>query len=681
MPFAILIGINSLNPDKQRSPLKGCVHDVQEISKKLKASLASVRIQAFTASTTEVLDSIRPAEDPEFWPTYENIVSCIEQVCSEAQSGDSIYIHYSGHGTAIPPQSIYSNWATGDLALVLLHGSDAPGIRYLHGIELAYLLRDMVKKGLMVTLVLDCCVSGCAMRNEDSVRYLSYEPEIDAAFLPNIKRGLNPDETTRLGGYREASMLPNWLADPDGYAILTACGPTEQAYEVKFDEGPNHGALSYFLLTTFDILGGIGGRMREIYHHIRVRVRESRWHRRDTQNPMLYGNKNLLFLGCVVPSACSGDIAIIKKMDDTLQLQAGEAHGICNGDRFDLRPVGGADVWKQRSVTARAAKVSGLTSVLELEAVPNGVETGWLARALTRQSLRQILIGLEVGDSNQEAWQIAIKARESLVVHEKDSMKPGNLYSFVVALNDDSDYEIRDESNKVIIQSSSKLYDPMRTTTHLLDKIYHLALFKLVQNLSNKSLEDEACRFRNSFSVQLARCVGKDWTFFDPGCLLSSNFKATCSHPECAIEVRHGQKITLVVRNKGEMGDATLCLYLYDMGSRWQIQDALCGNHEIIPPSGANKSDENFPNGTGGKWRKNLHMKVPNELIKEGQDHCEDTIKIFLTVQPTSFTLLELPNLGDPMKQHEAPLTIGQRDGRFSDDWAALNFRVRTLLK
>lgn len=159
--------------------------------------------------------------------------------------------------------------------------------------------------------------------------------------------------------------------------------------------------------------------MQEIYHHIRVRVRENRRHRRDIQNPILCGNKDLLFFGCPIPSTYASDIAI-KKMDDSLQLQAGEAHGICIGDRFGLRPIGKAHSLNQRSVIARAAKVSGLTSVLELEEVSDSVETGWLARVLTRRSLRQFLIRLDVGDLYQEAWQMAIEARESLVVHEMD---------------------------------------------------------------------------------------------------------------------------------------------------------------------------------------------------------------------------------------------------------------------
>lgn len=225
------------------------------------------------------------------------------------------------------------------------------------------------------------------------------------------------------------------------------------------------------------------------------------------------------------------------------------------------------------------------------------------------------------------------------------------------------------------------MYDPARTVTYLLDRIYHLALFRLVRDLSNESVQYKACRFRNSFRVQLVRGVGKDGKFFDPGCLLSSNLNVTCSHRECAIEVRHGQTVILMVRNKAEMRDAAHCLYLYDMGPRWQIQDALRGNHESIPPSGANKSDEHFPDGTKGEWRKKLRMKVLDDLIKEGQQECEDVIKIFLTVQPTSFPLLELARLGEPMKKHEAPSTSGPRDGRLSDDWAALNFRVRTILQ
>ena len=75
--------------------------------------------------------------------------SGVEKITPLAKPGDFVYIHYSGNGTRMKLSSEYSNKATGDLALDLLEGTNGNHIHYLRGLELAYLLKSMVTKGLM----------------------------------------------------------------------------------------------------------------------------------------------------------------------------------------------------------------------------------------------------------------------------------------------------------------------------------------------------------------------------------------------------------------------------------------------------------------------------------------------------------------------------------------------------
>ena len=39
------------------------------------------------------------SEEPEAWPTLENVKSSLSKVFDKAKSGDVVYIHYSGRGT------------------------------------------------------------------------------------------------------------------------------------------------------------------------------------------------------------------------------------------------------------------------------------------------------------------------------------------------------------------------------------------------------------------------------------------------------------------------------------------------------------------------------------------------------------------------------------------------------
>ena len=47
-------------------------------------------------------DRPEPPEPPEQWPTYENIVGALRQLLEKSQSGEHVYVHYSGHGGRVP---------------------------------------------------------------------------------------------------------------------------------------------------------------------------------------------------------------------------------------------------------------------------------------------------------------------------------------------------------------------------------------------------------------------------------------------------------------------------------------------------------------------------------------------------------------------------------------------------
>lgn len=141
-------------------------------------------------------------------------------------------------------------------------------------------------------------------------------------------------------------MRSNWLIRPDGYTILTACGFTEKAKEIEkaneIDNGKKerHEALSYFLLRSLKKLGGVRETQQLVYYNLRARFRETREQRKNEENPILYENNTLSFFGPVRPGTCSASVSIIRKPNGngSLQLKAGQAHGICDGDHFTVYP-------------------------------------------------------------------------------------------------------------------------------------------------------------------------------------------------------------------------------------------------------------------------------------------------------------------------------------------------------
>jgi len=399
---------------------------------------------------------------------------------------------------------------------------------------------------------------------------------------------------------------------------------------------------------------------------------------------MLYGNKSLGFFEDMNSALDAVPIPIIKK-DGSLQLEAGLAHGVCDGDHFVLRSIGPAeqDPGSERDqVILEVTHARALTSDLKLlhtRQVPN--VSGFTATALTHLSLRRFPVRLELRLPCQNVWAIALQERRSLDVKCTDNVKPGTPFSFYVAIIAKDSYEIRDESNQRIPDLPASPYDLEENADYVLDIVEHLARFKLMESLVNSSLKDSTNPFKKSFSVQI---VTADRKIFHPGCLRLGPFSPGCSHSECLVEVEDGNMVKLVVENKEKElkeGGRPLHVHLYGMNSCWEIENLLCADHEVIPPAFSNENKEDFKEGTDGKWEKKIKMTVPQELRDKGQHQCDDIFKVFLTFQSTSFMLLELPELGKLVERRGISRGNGQHPGLLSEDWVVLNFRIRTHIK
>ncbi|KAF2626794.1 hypothetical protein BU25DRAFT_342630 [Macroventuria anomochaeta] len=532
--YAVLIGIDAY----PESPLRGCVTDVTEMKKHLVRKFPAVHMRAFTASPSEVSTPSGLVENPEFWPTYHNVVSSLHWVTSAAKPGDLVYIHFSGHGINVHPRS---DPHVSDLALVLLEVRDSVAIRYLRGFELAWLLKNMVEKDLMVTLVLDCCESGSVMRSDSAVRSIKYNPKVDATYPLQADRMLHHNTESDSSTHRAASMRPNWLLNPNGYTILTACGPTEQAKEIELKHnGKRHGALSYFLINAFAKPEGVEVKSRHMYYHLCARFRETRDVRQNEQNPMFYGNRDLGFFGDTASVTDRMAVPVLRTADRGLQLEAGQAHGICSGDRFALHPLGQVTVFENTHTASTIAtiatviKVEALRSYLKLLDAPTPFpSTGWMATPLTYFSLRNFPIKLDVDLPLPLEWVDAFQEKESLLLYNAHVGEPDATWSFRVTPTIEHSYEICDDTTADVIH---------------------------------------------------------------------------------------------------------------------------------------------VPNAHGDNW-------IPDKTKESGRMYYEDTIKVFLTNQPTSFMSLELPGLATQAERGERAQTRRWQDTRLSDDWAAFNFRVRIFVK
>ncbi|KNG47997.1 peptidase C14, caspase catalytic [Stemphylium lycopersici] len=536
---ALLIGIDSY----QEKPLRGCVRDVQETRKLLDSmpKPAVVDTELLTASRNMDAKRCTSLEETPRLPTYHNVIESFKRITSQAKAGSFVYIHFSGHGTAFrpplmsAPTSVFSNRSTGDLALNLL---DSDGqTRYLHGSELVYLLEAMVSKKLIVTLVLDCCFSGSVMRtdanasasssaaqsgncimegikgnayNDTSIRFLDYDPNIVATH--DTPSGSASHQNMH-AEYRHASLRPNWLVNPNGYTVLTACGPTEIAREIQVD-GNVHGALSYFLNEAFRKLGGIGGRQRHIYQYLRARFLETQKRYGHNQIPMLYGNKDLFFFGKANARTGSAPIPVTGNSRSGFFLEAGQAHGISRDDEFSIcafatlsRSSWGA-VSTSSPVAARVRNVGVFISELDVPQTVAASNDVLMATPQTRLALRRLPILLDLSGAHADAWAEVVKEQRSLAVHGVNEKDYINSCCFAVSMSTDGFYEIRELSSQTLLRLPATPTAPKEDAMQLLETLRHLARYELTRRLTNNISGAQTNAFNHSFGVHIIDADG-----------------------------------------------------------------------------------------------------------------------------------------------------------------------------
>jgi hypothetical protein len=334
--YALLIGVNCYLPNRLSDGsvygnLEGAVRDIEDVEKFLDRQPQKpkqiFKLTATSSETSSFIDPPKPLEPAEKLPTYGNIIRHFDEVTKIGKPGDLVYIHYSGHGgrAKTTKPEIKTNGI--DEAIVPTDIGTGEG-QYVRDWELAILLKRMVDKGLVVTVILDSCHSGGSTRGKDAkVRGLLKEaidttPRLTESLVQPSREELaivapgwqNLKYTTR-GGTPVASMLP----EAEGYVLLAACRPSELAYEYAFDGQESNGALTYWLLDTL-AQPNPGITYRMIHDRLKGKINTQF----STQNPMLLGegDRYRLAVGEVIYEICdrTGEPVILRpaiKVTDT----------------------------------------------------------------------------------------------------------------------------------------------------------------------------------------------------------------------------------------------------------------------------------------------------------------------------------------------------------------------------
>lgn len=181
---AVMIGINYVgdNPGE----LSGCWNDVLNMKNYIMA------VHGFEEENIVIL--MDDGEHTE--PTGENIIDAYKKVVADAEEGDAIFLHYSGHGTKIADDDVGEEDDGYDEALVPRDYQDTGVIRDDDLYEI--IVKDL-PLGVHVVSLMDCCHSGTILdlpymfKADGTQKEMTLDPGMNiAALVQKIAGELGP---------------------------------------------------------------------------------------------------------------------------------------------------------------------------------------------------------------------------------------------------------------------------------------------------------------------------------------------------------------------------------------------------------------------------------------------------------------------------------------------------------
>ncbi|KAI1045818.1 hypothetical protein LB505_014110 [Fusarium chuoi] len=606
--WALMIGINYYPKDQH---LNGSVDDVSDVRAYLEQhSAAAIHTSVLTATVPKDHQSTKdPPETPDERPTRANVLKQLRLIIDSAKPGDHVYIHFSGHGTQLPSDGNVGETGFGELGLVLYENGQH-GASYFRGRFLAQALKRMVDKGLVVTVALDCCFSGAVSRG-DRVRAMEYDPSLDS------DRADEEQECKVALGIpgRDARIGRDWLVNPEGYTIITACGPHEKAMEVLVNKTQKRGALTYHLLKALTTMAKLKEAVsHQSLHETVVSLMQASG---CSQTPMRYGNTHLSFFGTLLTPVSLTAWPVYKIEGSRIFIKAGRVHGISVGDVFTVQNSLSATSSRtsHSRVKFRVSNVWAFESELivaqarrtTLSAFPFSMkDLGTLnATQLSTVSSQRIKVWLPAELSQLADMPTVLQYSETIT--DKDER---GLCMFELNITKSNKYEIIGEAQEHMLQLPTLHASLDDSLPKMMEIVQHAATFKFFEGLANLLPSTE---LRTKYTLKPIVESATNGIF----------------------KVLDGETFGFTIENHA---NHPIYMAVFDFSPSWAVNNLISasggGDYVLIPP----------PHGQNrGLKEMKLKMTIPSHLSLQGR--ARDVIKVFITDKPVSFPGMVLPGL------------------------------------
>jgi hypothetical protein len=623
--YALLVGIdkyldNELPDGSYYRDLSGCVRDINHVERFLLTTLGvpSANIIKLTASDN---GSPKPAERRKLWPTYENIVSGFKTLIRKARPGDQVYIHYSGHGGTVKSliPDLKSNGLDEALVPTNIGNSEA---RFLRDIEMAKLLHSMAERKLVVTMVLDSCHSAGMTRGPDTrVRGLGL---LDSIVTPADSLVASIDELAETwrqvsGETTRGLSAARWSPASQGTIVLSACGPTELAYEYAFDGTESNGALTYWVLNSLGELG-LNLTYKQLYDRVMAKVHSQF----ASQTPHLEGDGDRIVFGIDrIPDSYAAVVTAVDTGKNEVLLNVGQAQGVRRGSEFAIHSLtkGGSDDQEGRlgivsidvlGATDSSAKFTSTTTTIE------AVEQGDQAVLINPGSINLVKKVRLLLDEPEKAelWkkhQQLLNSIADAIEHNPwlklvDEKTPA---TYQVAISNKEELEILDSSGKPLTR---ELPLTAVSTGIVVKRLEHLTKYQIIEEIDN-----------NDTRSPLARKLSVEWMGFQHEFEYGEKPEPVPFDSDTPV-VKADDWVFFKVKN---LSDNLLRVVVLDLQPDWGISQV-----HPEPPS------------TFVELEAGCEEVVPLRAgLPDDYEVGRDILKVFASLNSANFRWLELPSL------------------------------------
>jgi hypothetical protein len=340
----------------------------------------------------------------------------------------------------------------------------------------------MVEKDMLVTVSLDSCHSGGAVRGEsrplfrgldrpDTSELVTDVPTVDVEtveLMTSIQSVTSKDEERP------------WLLEPHGFTLLAACAQHEKAQEMIDANGDYYGAFTYWLVDTLLQDDGTAT-CQMVCNRLSSKIRHH--HQQWPQTAVCAGLGHYPFLGSIRKRAINSIGVEVSTGQGNLLLNTGQVHGVQKGDTYSIYPWNSACLGEEIPLASvQIVDVKELTSIASILQAdkPDQIETGCRAILKRRRHYVQLRFSNNVAPETQMLFPL--KEYENnitpiVLIGENDRNPP----SYLVSAADNDGYKLLYANNDDVPHAPVK-----RRPEDLLKQVAHVAQHHMILNLKSE---------------------------------------------------------------------------------------------------------------------------------------------------------------------------------------------------